>query len=695
MIQLTIETKEEAGSTCTGNRKSSVLLTVTWILIWFSLVVTYAYAENGSQDAGGDDTAQQQVEAVVVTGSRTPTVSAEKMTVPVQVVTGEDLKEIGAISLGQALEAVQGVELLESPDLNAAPGALTLRMRGMDTKHVLVLINGRRLPGTRPDSRGNSFTDISGINISDIERIEVLRDGAAAQYGSDAVAGVINIVMRKYNPRLSINTQYGLSSRWDAEEKQIEMSGGIPVGERLFLNVSANHHESDHYDRVPDSAIWTTPDVDQTGGSLKFSLDPTDSQAVDGELRYNQTETFMRITDDNATKSPRYRTSDKEDIYSGLTWSGEFETFRFESGLGLGWSDTEYRHKEDPKYRGDVETDVQNAFFHMNWEVRPWLTFFAGASADREDVDAPYRNFDESRTTYALFAESSMTFFDRLVVQLSGRIERYSDYGTNVAPKISASYEWSKNLSFRTSASSSFQVPTLYQLHDFDFLAMSDTVLINGDPDLEPAKGVNINFGATWTPFGSKGLKLSADLYRNDIDNKIAAQSLGERPYTKKDGTVITPQFINYINEEGTSSFTGVELEASMPLPWGFQLTGMAGYLKAEKPNGKDWPNRPRSRLNLTLNYNFNDRLRANLRYVYRGKYLDDVYPNTRIEPFDYINAQVTYALTPKISIFAGGRNLLDESPPLDLSKYETGHNESKLDSSLGAYYYGGVRLNF
>ncbi len=686
MTQLIPKTKGETGYACSGNIKPSVtLFTAIWILIWFSMLVTCAYAEDGSQDPAGETAPQHQMEAVVVTGSRSPTVSADKMTVPVQVVTGEQLNDIGAISLGQALEALQGIELIQSPDLNAAPGVQTLRMRGMDANHVLVLINGRRLPGTRPDNQGVSFTDISGINISDIERIEVLRDGASAQYGSDAVAGVINIVMRKYNPRLSVNSQYGISSRRDAEEKQIEISGGIPIGERLFVNVGANSNQSTHYDRTPDTARWSAPDVDQTGANLKCSFDITPSQALDGEIRYNRTETLILI--DSPGGVNRERISEKEDINGGLTWGGEFETLRFEAGLSMSRSDTDYRHSEEPDYNGDLESGLKDAFFHMTWDVHSWLTFFAGTSVNHEDVDAPYRAFVESRTTYALFAETSMTFFDRLVLQISGRLEEYSDFGTNFAPKVSARYEWSDNLSFRTSVSSSFQVPTLYQLHD-RFLGAMEWDDIYGNPDLEPAEGVNVNLGLAWTPFGPESLKLGFDVYRNEIDNMIETYVISKRTATKNART-------SYKNLDGTSSFTGVEVEASMPLPWGFRVDAMAGYLEAEGPDGKDLTNRPRSRVNLTLNYSFKNRLKANLRYVYRGKYLSDNIPHERTDYFDYLNAQITYALTPSISVFAGGRNLLDETPPVDLEAYEEGHMESMLDSTLGAFYYFGVRMSF
>jgi outer membrane receptor for ferrienterochelin and colicin len=630
-----------------------------------------------------EDSSVYQMESVVVTGSRTPTDAPEKMAVPVQVITSKQLQEIGAVSLDQALEVMQEVELIQSPDMNAAPGVQTLRMRGMDANHVLILINGRRQPGTRPDNQGVGFTDISSINISDIERIEVLRDGASAQYGSDAVAGVINIVMRKYNPRFSANGQYGISSRGDAEEKKLEVSGGIPVGEKLFVNASANGRRSDHYDRTPNTPRWNAPDVEQGGAGFKCSLEIEPGQILDAELRYSQTETVIRIGQTGPVNKDRI--SEKKDYFGGLTYEGDFAPYRFEAGVSEGWSDTEYDHSEEPDYEGDLESDIRDAYAHMNWDYRPWLNLFVGTSFNREAIDAPYRDFVESRNIFALFAETRITFFERLSVQLSGRLEEYSDFGTNFAPKISTRYEWLDNLALRASVSRSFQVPTLYQLHDrfIDAMGWND---IYGNPDLDPSEGVSLNAGIVWTPFGTGGPILSVDCYRNDIRDLIEVEVIKEKTPTTNAETT-------YKNLEGTSTFMGVEVAAGLPLPHGFRLDVTANYLDAKDPDDEDLTNRPRSRLNAILGYRFGERLTANLRYVYRGKYLSDTKPHEKIDDFDYINAQVTYALTSSISIYIGGRNLLDEAPPVDLEKYEGGHMESMLDSPLGAFYYGGVRL--
>jgi outer membrane receptor for ferrienterochelin and colicins len=587
--------------------------------------------------------------------------------------------------LAEALEVIQGVEVVQCPDLNAAPGVQTLRMRGMDANHVLVLINGQRQPGTRPDNQGVSYTDISTISIDNIERIEVLRDGASAQYGSDAVAGVINIVMRKNTPRLAVNSQYGRSSRGDGDEKHLDISSGLPVSEKLFLNMSAFGKKIDHYDRTPDTPRWTSPEVEQAGANLTLSYDISCRQALDVDLRLNQTDTVLRKG--RSGDVDQDRTSKKKDQHGGLRWEADFEPAHLEAGASLSLSETEYRHSEDPDYNGDLESGWADAYAHINWDPASWLGLFAGVSHNREDVDSPQRDFVQARDITALFLETRITPFRRLSLQLSGRMEEYSDFGANVAPKLSGRFVLCDTFSLRASLSRSYQVPTLYQLHD-RFIGAMGWNDIYGNPDLEPAEGVNTNVGFVWKPFPSRGVSVSVDCYQNRIDNMIETTVVREKT---ADENAVT----SYKNLAGTSTFQGVEVELEVPLAYGFRLDVMGNYLEARNPDGDDLTNRPRTRLNATLGYRLGERFQANLRYTYRGKYLSDETPHKKIEPFDFFSVQATYAVTARMSIYLGVRNLLDEKPPVNPEDYEGGHMESMLDSTLGAFYYGGIRLNF
>ena len=145
----------------------------------------------------------QTVDAVVVVGTRSIGRRALEAPVPIEVVNREQLSLTGQSETGRALQML--VPSFNFPSSTISDGTDALRpatLRGLGPDQVLVLVNGKRrhksalLHVNSSVGRGTAGTDFNAIPSAAIERIEVLRDGAAAQYGSDAIAGVINIVLK-------------------------------------------------------------------------------------------------------------------------------------------------------------------------------------------------------------------------------------------------------------------------------------------------------------------------------------------------------------------------------------------------------------------------------------------------------------------------------------------------------------------
>ena len=129
-------------------------------------------------------------------------------------------------------------------------------LRGLGPDQTLVLINGKRrhqsalvnLFGSR--GRGNTGTDLNAIPAAAIERIEILRDGAAAQYGSDAIAGVINIVLKESTDQLTVNANAGMfkakyrfdDKKFDGLNYNINANYGLKIAKKGFLNVTADYN---------------------------------------------------------------------------------------------------------------------------------------------------------------------------------------------------------------------------------------------------------------------------------------------------------------------------------------------------------------------------------------------------------------------------------------------------------------------
>lgn len=166
---------------------------------------TFAAGESATQDFTLGKSVVQLAPIDVVVGSRARHTAAEELAVPVDVYTAEEIKETGSTETSQILQAL-------SPSVNFPRQSVTdatdivrpFTLRGLSPDHTLVLVNGWRqhqmaLVNTFAYGMGagSSGVDLNAIPASAIDRIEVLRDGAAAQYGSDAIAGVVNIVTRE------------------------------------------------------------------------------------------------------------------------------------------------------------------------------------------------------------------------------------------------------------------------------------------------------------------------------------------------------------------------------------------------------------------------------------------------------------------------------------------------------------------
>ncbi|NMH64421.1 TonB-dependent receptor [Shewanella salipaludis] len=168
-----------------------------------------------------------KVERIEVTGSRIKRADMEGAN-PVQLITREDLVEAGISNIGDILQEIPAVAgaATNTAINNGGSGAVRVSLRGLGSNRTLVLINGRRLvnSGTGADASA----DLSTIPVAVIKRVEVLKDGASAVYGSDAVAGVVNIITRNDFEGFEANVSYdGSTENWDGETKTVDMTMGF------------------------------------------------------------------------------------------------------------------------------------------------------------------------------------------------------------------------------------------------------------------------------------------------------------------------------------------------------------------------------------------------------------------------------------------------------------------------------------
>ena len=221
-----------------------------------------------------DTTTAAPVQRVEITGSSIRRVDAETPS-PVQVLTSEDLKKSGFTSVADVLSNItaNGQGTLSQGFSGAfAAGATAISLRGLNSSATLVLIDGhRRAPNALADDGQRLFVDTSNIPFDAVERIEILKDGASAIYGSDAMAGVVNVILKKNFVGTTVSGEGGSTTEGGGATKHFSITHGLGNYEEDGYNAYAaleyrKQNAISNVQRQGDGG-WTTQDFTAQGGN--------------------------------------------------------------------------------------------------------------------------------------------------------------------------------------------------------------------------------------------------------------------------------------------------------------------------------------------------------------------------------------------------------------------------------------------
>ncbi len=197
--------------------------------------------------------ADEMVEEIVTIGSRRPQRSNTDSSVPVDVISGDEFVNMGFADMDDMLKtAIPSYNVARNEISDAATIVRPANLRGLPPDNVLILVNGKRrhrsgviaeLGGSL--SSGSQGADISAIPSMAIKQVEILRDGAAALYGSDAIAGVIGFQLNDSAEGMSLEVRTGESGEGDGGLTQVQGNIGLPLGDDGFLNITGSWMEQD------------------------------------------------------------------------------------------------------------------------------------------------------------------------------------------------------------------------------------------------------------------------------------------------------------------------------------------------------------------------------------------------------------------------------------------------------------------
>ena len=457
-------------------------------------------------------------------GSRNGARNYLESNTPVDVITYQQIESSGLTSLSNVLRYF--VAGFNAPETSVADGSDHVRsftLRGMSPDQVLVLINGKRVHTSAllhvngVIGRGSSHVDLDTIALGSIERIEIMRDGASAQYGSDAISGVINIILKGMGHKNSISTQYGKRSQGDGAKFAVGSFTALPLDYDGFANLTLEVIKQDATQRAGKDRRVTPPKVTTHVGipeSMNYKA-VINAEILELENLDIYTNATFNYRDSHASAFYRPPNSDtsnpngflpvieaqildygvtvglKGKISPDTSWNlsntfgenifhyyvkdsmnytlGALSPSSFDNGSLNFKQNTSnldiVKNAKHLKISGGVEYRYENyaikagdeaSYTHNANQTKPaGSQGFAGYTKENE--------VDSARESFALYMNSVAQIDKKLSVEVFARYEEYSDFGESTNAKMAVSYKYNKKLLLRTSGSTGFRAPSLAQ----------------------------------------------------------------------------------------------------------------------------------------------------------------------------------------------------------------------------------------
>lgn len=449
--------------------------------------------------AAGEDSIDwkwhRYLNTVVVTGTRTPKL-LKNSPILTRVITAGDIRKSDATNISDLLQSeLPGIEFSYSMNQQ-----VNLNMQGFGGNSVLFLVDGERLAGETLDN-----VDYNRLNMNNIGRIEIVKGGASALYGSNAVGGVVNLISKEETEpwTLNLNARYGAHSEQRYGAAATFKTGIVSSATTLqyhHIN-SYNMKNAGDYNRFYDGYNWNIKE--------RVTVRPTDKLRLIGRLGY-----YFRQRNAQESTRDRYR-----DFAAGLRG---IYTFSPDDNLELTYTFDQY-DKSDfiVLTKSDVRkySNVQNsgrAIYNHTFAGKHILTLGGDVMRDYLHTYQFADNGNRHQLTADGLAQFDMNFTDRLNIIAGARYDYFSESSMkHLSSRASVMYRLDR-VNLRGSYSGGFRAPTLKEMYmDFD---MAGIFMIYGNPDLKPETSHNFQLSAEYT---RRLLNFNIGGFCNLVDNRI------------------------------------------------------------------------------------------------------------------------------------------------------------------------------
>lgn len=571
----------------------------------------------------------------------------------VQVLDKKAIKSTSGRTVAQVLNEAIG--------LNVKDGGSTtnISMRGFDDSHTLILVDGLRRTG----KYGNS--DISGISLEDIERIEIVRGPMSALYGSDAVGGVVNIITKEANKETTAKVSIigGIADNGERETGIVRTTVNIG-GEKVSHTITAEVTERGNY-REDETSIETdlrreSHQYLSYGNAVKFGQDTLRTRLE-----------FVR-QDDNGVATTGVNTHEKEKRYqASAIYAHVNDDYVLDTNFGYGYSDTNVNRSgadETTKYKqGEANAYLR----HFTSDT---VLNIIGIGGRYEDIDVSIYTQTADRKNFNALYQNEWSITENLSTVIGIRYDDYSDFGDTTNPRISAKYDLD-NVYFRAGYGEAFKAPAFTNMYSS---FTRGPYLIYGNPNLNPETSKTYELA---TGYASESLTLDLVYHHTRFDDLINSYTVVPFP---------SPE-ISYENI-AKATIEGVELSTTYHPTDALGINASLEYLDTkDDTTGERLAESARYTTKVRLSYED-----VNTNYFLNFKSLRDykgTIEGTRIydEGINYhvIDLKVTHTWNETLEFSAGIDNIQNNKMEYGMSLFGTPNDPGER------YYYVGVTTKF
>ncbi|MGB8952568.1 MAG: TonB-dependent receptor [Candidatus Aminicenantales bacterium] len=612
---------------------------------------------------------------IVVTATRVET-PAKEVASSITVITREELEKSKKTNVLEVLQEVLGADVLQNGGTGAAASVF---LRGSNSEHVLILLDGVEV--NDPMSPSRSY-DLAHLSLDNVEQIEILRGPQSTLYGSDALAGVINIISRKGEGK----AKFSFASRGGSHKTLSESLSFSGSGDFLYYSLGISHLYSQGISAASTSYSGNREKdgYRNLSASGRLGFQPRENLEFNLLFRSISSKTDL----DNSGGAFGDDPNNAQD-YKWLFLKGELRTLllenRWEQKLGLSFirSDRHHQNSTDDTHVFDSEKgEFKSRSLKLDWQnnlfLHPTNTLTLGIDFEQEHGESEYfyegiwglssSIFSLRKTwTAGFYLQDQIRIANQFFATLGLRLDRHSQSGTALTYRLAPAYFIAKtHTKFKASFGTAFKSPSLYQLY-----APGTFWGPIGNEGLKPEKSSGWDLGFEQELFQGKmlfGATYFYSLYRD----------------------LILFDFLKgYINI-GRARTQGVEIFAMVrPADNLFLRTNYTRLEAKDLDSGGSLLRRPKDKLAASLDYSLFKKWSVRLSLIHTGKRPDRdysawPYPEVILHSFTLLNTVTTLNLSSHLEIFCSFENILNE-------KYELIFGYG----TPGFSAYGGFKIQF